>query len=612
MLLEHGDAAPRGESAEGQVLSDWLKGRCQLEMGHPDEATASFTKAVTTLALHPDLSARVQPALVLDVTRQYFSKNFNEHAMRFAENAVDARGEEQRTILDLQLQSALNVGQYDRAWAVLRQLRQMGGSSVDDVVCNFVLHLWRVGQAGLLCQYALADGSPQWAEAFRNLADTRPVSPQEPSLYEFLYSYHVARMEYKNASLAMFVLADRLDKLGVVNDIVLEGQSTALATAIDALSLVPAGDQWLSRPIVRPNRNDRKSPKRDVNNEHIDEHTEDVRPTRVQVVDLAGLRLARCLARARAALLQSSDVPPQDIAYLLPPGLLRHPGDTLGWFRLAPASTTDEDRQMLYTTLANAGLYDHAFTIHAATHPVLQRLRNNGQGIWTESSDGALPICAVFTHLTDRCVRICTSDPADDSWLAHNHVYMVAADGTPCDVLSGSSQDRAWYLLQSYLRRFDGRHSNYSYHYCVADRLLIVDYPLPTWLVHAFKDLGQEALLVRCYLNAGRWEEATRLLVDYLDRMALQYQLDEASIGLRSDVSGWLPWQLVNRVLGALKYVCAHGPDSEKAHNLKYRLLQKLADPRFPQDMDVTGDQQDTGVQGALHAIADVASEVIR
>eukprot|EP00124_Ichthyophonus_hoferi_P005115 Ihof_evm1s670 gene=Ihof_evmTU1s670 len=255
-----------------QALSDWLKGCCVLKLHNPDEAVKYFNQAITAVWHMSDVISVVE--LNYKIADQYRDSDNNTYALEFARaglRLLKTMGSGDNEPLEaklsqVQLLAGLDTGDYDSACSALSRLRQIrvvwGPMNARKTEETFIKTLWQRGEGARLCRYVLAEGTPDWTELFEGLAKNKPVSVNEPHYYELLYSLHIARNDYKSASVALYSLAARLNHVQPTM-FVLERKCKALAGAINALSLVPQKAQWIAVKKDFNDRSDRRSPKRD-------------------------------------------------------------------------------------------------------------------------------------------------------------------------------------------------------------------------------------------------------------------------------------------------------------------------------------------------------------
>ncbi|KAI8512729.1 hypothetical protein Bbelb_093680 [Branchiostoma belcheri] len=185
--------------------------------------------------------------------------------------------------------------------------------------------------------------------------------------------------------------------------------------------------------------------------------------------------------------------------------------------------------------LVQAGLFDNAVSLSQAFK---------------------LSLVPVFEGLASKCVRLTLSGPdipkvggkkEGFDWLGANDIPFTHTS-KPI-----TAADQAWQLLQAYLERFDITGVK-GYHKSVANKLLSLGAPLPTWLVRAYKEKNASELL-RLYLNFDLLEEACHLVGEYIDAVlgkGTEY------FGLKSALhatspSVWLPYTAIDHLLYTLR-----------------------------------------------------------
>eukprot|EP00058_Branchiostoma_floridae_P011934 XP_002597422.1 hypothetical protein BRAFLDRAFT_122633 [Branchiostoma floridae] len=387
----------------------------------------------------------------------------------------------------------------------------------------------------------------------------RSVDLTAHNYYDLLYAFHIYRGSYRKAGSTMYEYGLRLGRElpGVKS---LQKQAKCYLAAINTLRLVDPKYAWIVKPVrvETATEEGRVSPKRDYSGDHRLPH----KKKQVEILELSELEKEYMVVLARLHLIQKDPDPahatgyilyrrtptlhmPQVSTYLVTPELSELEKEYM--VVLARLHLIQKDPDPAHATgpplsaeetvalLVQAGLFDNAVSLSQAFR---------------------LSLVPVFEGLASKCVRLTVSGPDIPKvggkkegldWLGANDIPFTHTS-KPI-----TAADQAWQLLQTYLERFDITGVK-GYHKSVANKLLSLGAPLPTWLIRAYKEKNASELL-RLYLNFDLLEEACHLVGEYIDAVlgkGTEY------FGLKSALhatspSVWLPYTAIDHLLYTLR-----------------------------------------------------------
>ncbi|XP_019626298.1 PREDICTED: nuclear pore complex protein Nup160-like isoform X3 [Branchiostoma belcheri] len=358
----------------------------------------------------------------------------------------------------------------------------------------------------------------------------RSVDLTAHNYYDLLYAFHIYRGSYRKAGSTMYEYGLRLGRElpGVKS---LQKQAKCYLAAINTLRLVDPKYAWIVKPVrvVTATEEGRVSPKRDYTG---DRRLPD-KKKQVEILELSELEKEYMVVLARLHLIQRDPDPAHAtgmyMVVLARLHLIQRDPDP------AHATGPPLSAEETVALLVQAGLFDNAVSLSQAFR---------------------LTLVPVFEGLASKCVRLTLSGPdipkvggkkEGFDWLGANDIPFTHTS-KPI-----TAADQAWQLLQAYLERFDITGVK-GYHKSVANKLLSLGAPLPTWLVRAYKEKNASELL-RLYLNFDLLEEACHLVGEYIDAVlgkGTEY------FGLKSALhatspSVWLPYTAIDHLLYTLR-----------------------------------------------------------
>lgn len=326
----------------------------------------------------------------------------------------------------------------------------------------------------------------------------RSVDLMENNYYNFLYSFHVNKGNFRKAASVMYEQAMRLGQESHSAPIISK-QAQCLLACINCLSLVNEKYQWIVRPVVDQIFYEEKNPKkkRSIDGKEVLHYKV---KRQVEVVELKDIRKEYYIVEARLKL------------------------SKLNSELLVVAQVGPEE---LIAILSSVGLYVTALHL-------CEQFRI-GKG-------------SVLESLASQCVRLSQQDdPKAWDWLILNDVFDIT--------LSASNvANIAWKLLE-HLTLTHEKENQSELHKGVARKLLHHGAFIPAWLLSSYKKRNAAELL-RLLLNMGRILEASELAIDYiraiLGKGMEHFGFDSPLVATKPPV--WLPLNTVELLLLELEH----------------------------------------------------------
>lgn len=392
------------------------------------------------------------------------------------------------------------------------------------------------------------------------------IQLEEKNFFMVLFSFHVRRGNFKDASWWMFVLAvkirehirmdldaqrvfaNREERRRLCDK--LQAMSDAYASSVSTLQLVSKDHQW----HTEPRRTTAAVSTGSSSTEHSSKRsrTGGSRPARslaggVDVVTLAALKRELLLARSELELARHGGQPPANGAAMF--------AELGGGVEEAVRGTIQR--------LVDISLFDSAMSLSIVYKPTFA------------SVDQPPPEEDIFLALVDKCV-LATDDDGESGaaeeaggWLGRNDLNPMAGgvggvDGSDVYVVDPNLQGfsgAAWEFLRRFLERHDSKPgNNYAFHRCVADRILSFasssdggggdpdaaeHVRLPVWLVENFKKRHGAALL-DLYINHKQYDDAIALVHGFVDDFETTEKKKKAQDSYIQ--SKWLPYAAIKRL----------------------------------------------------------------
>ncbi|KAJ3033457.1 hypothetical protein HDV00_006340 [Rhizophlyctis rosea] len=478
-----------------------------VDATQPEEATLADVLVETD---QRDLSVYYQRIMTI-----FRDKQVPEMTVAFANYALDQLSAQQRavqkdrvTTLNMSIfNGSLDLLAYNDAYAALVAIEDP--STVKACLWRLITVAATNGELDLLCSRLPFIGLQEQVEkALEFQAKTGPVHVpgwnSETNYYGIMWGYFVFRGDFRRASKAMFDYARRLNSLAVnghqpakVQAIVTE-QARALLAALNALTLVREENRW----IVDENGDfgeERARKRRRIGDGPVWDDDEPRNSAPVSVLEPADLRREYLLvvsklhtSKADPVLLQAVGVP---------------------------------DARTAMSMYLDAGLYDKALDL----------------GVQFK-----LGVGKVFERVVEKCVRWGQTEWSGGVHAMYKDEDLTLTDDPPAG-WEGTASEKAWRLLQFWLKKHDSKENGWGYYKCVVDRALNVDphVQLPVWIKEFFKEHNPDDLL-RIYIKYDLWERAAEFIALYI-RENTRNAGDATN--LTSASMRWIPYTLVDQIL---------------------------------------------------------------
>eukprot|EP00096_Caligus_rogercresseyi_P011692 TRINITY_DN4693_c0_g1_i1.p1 TRINITY_DN4693_c0_g1~~TRINITY_DN4693_c0_g1_i1.p1 ORF type:complete len:726 (-),score=219.36 TRINITY_DN4693_c0_g1_i1:66-2243(-) len=505
----------------------YLLGAALLYMGEPEKACDWMIQAAGGISSDqflysqlfkndPDVNQeRLTVLYFLKVIQQFEQSGYSDFVIKLAETAMavcDQNDPDRATLCYILFSYHLKLGHNDEAYDAM--VANPDKSRRKDSLRQFIVTLFERRQLRNLACYPFIDMLEDLEMIIESRA--RSVDLTVNNYYDFLYSFHVMKDNYRKAAYVMYECGMRLGT-EVFTKNGLKKQIQCYLSSINCLKLVNQDYAWIIKPVLSAPYTS-SSPKHDLDGEDI-LSPEHMKP-KLEVMEMKDIQKEFELACARLKLLN------KDVSYARP-GL--SPGETV-------------------SVLITSNLYEDALQI---------------------SSLFGLDPKPIVEGLTSRCVRL--SQVKNDSawdWIVENN-----PSGT--DVRSGSCVDAAWKLLQSVVGRLESSHGLSSIHKAVVMRLFSLGAPLPTWVLKEYKRRNAGELL-RLYLIHGYLEDAAYLAVEYINAVLGQ---GKEYFGLETMLEAnnppvWLPYTALDHLLAELRDHSSEDVVYEKLYNQVVNRIQ--------------------------------------
>ncbi|KAK1217352.1 hypothetical protein PQX77_019987 [Marasmius sp. AFHP31] len=327
----------------------------------------------------------------------------------------------------------------------------------------------------------------------------RNIDPRsQPRYSHILYSWYLARGDYRNAALTMYQRARKLQILASSNPSLFttlaQDQLEAYMVSMNALSLTDSKSAWFILPGSADSENEPRKRRK------LSLHTP---PDRFltgkyenEVIQLGDIQYDYALLAAQLDLIHKDPTLLAASEFLLPPSSII--------LRLAQANRFG-------TAMATA------------------------RSLNVDMTD-------LFAHLTTQCLR-----------LSHDPEVVVQEDTSDwllTDKVSswpGSPADRGWRYLRESLKRHDGFETEHKYTKIALETVLsFQSSPPPPWLIQALEEHHHD-YLIRVSLRFGNLDQAIDHILSLVRKTDSQLARDLP----KHAASTWLPYSLIDQVLAA-------------------------------------------------------------
>eukprot|EP01135_Chromosphaera_perkinsii_P004005 Nk52_evm18s266 gene=Nk52_evmTU18s266 len=472
----------------------------------------------------------------------------------------------------------LDMGHYDKAYSAI--VTNPDSQRRKDCLNRFVVVMCERKQLETLCQLPYIGMQQEVEKAILWKARTTDVEMMiaEDSVvnyYNFLYSFHVHRGNYRKASTVMFEFGQRLSLESRCHLISLQAQAKCYLASINTLSLVSVENAWVMIPCVSLKQrkedvleNPGMSPKRKYDDDNEDGGGSNMMgvsfgqgiggtsltqspKSNFKIYTVEDIRNLYHLALAELRLVQKEKLPAVNQSSL----------------------TANE----VLSLLVQSGLYESAFSI---------------------CSKFKIDCDGVFEAITSKCCQLSQIEvypgseddvlmaDLDLEWIREavkeNETNITTANGGHesadhdaeafisyslyskfCSGMSFSeAKNISWKVLYMYLRKFDSRNVNYKYHKVVVGKMLSCNPELriPVFIVRSFAKVNPGELL-RLYARHGLFQEGAEFLLAMLNAVegnVIEGHGKAEDFGffntLRpTDASVLLPYSAINEYLSYLR-----------------------------------------------------------
>ena len=466
-----------GGVVSDRFLSNQIFSRQELEEKNGEENGASgdaTTKRLTILYF-------------LKVIQLFEQFGYYDYVIDLAKTAMgvcDEKDPDRTTLCYILFSYHLKLGHNDEAYDAM--VANPDKSRRKDSLRQFIVTLFERKHLKKLANYPYIDMFEDLEAIIESRA--RSVDLTVNNYYDFLYSFHVMKENYRKAAHVMYECGMRLG----TELFTLEGlkkQAKCYLSCLNCLKLVNPKNAWIVRPMLintdsnstnflnttPPNLPPGTSPKRTVDGEELSTELR-FPPKRMEVLEMYEIEREFQLICARLKLTNKRQTSLPESATML----------------MGPAISPKETVSLLISS----NLFEDAIKIASLYDPPLD-------------------FKPIVEGLTTKCVQLSRSGSSNAEntwdWLAENNA------GSPRnDIGSNSSVEAAWKLLESIVTRLQEKEGGSQIHKSVVTRLFSLSAFLPAWLVTGYKKINPSELL-RLYLVHGYIEDAGILASEYID-----------------------------------------------------------------------------------------------
>jgi len=374
-----------------------------------------------------------------------------------------------------------------------------------DSLRQFLVTLFDRGELAVLSSYPYIDMLDDVENIIESRARSADLSVN--NYYDFLYSFHILKENYRKAAHVMYECGARLG-LELNNLSGLKKQAQSYLACINSIKLVNPKYQW----IVKPGPASSTSPKHDLDGQV----KENGRPPSIEVMELKDIVKELILTQARLKLCTFSSNNSEPVSSL----------------SLTPGLTAIETVSLLVAS----NLYMDAVNL-CNTFNLSRSMINVVEG------------------LASKCAKLSQSRGSEVSaawtWLAENRPGGKEVQGE-------DAVEASWQLLEHIVSTEETKGCT-SLHRAALTRLAGNNCSFPPWLLAGYKRRDC-AELIRLYHQLGYIELAGEVAIEYL--LAVMGQGSEY-FGLEGGLSGksnpaWVPWTVLDRLFLELKENCNH------------------------------------------------------
>ncbi|PFH52564.1 hypothetical protein AMATHDRAFT_74048 [Amanita thiersii Skay4041] len=493
----------------------YVQSRLWLDLGRADDASELLQKLSGCFGTNPGLSLEDQEALTVVLpTTNYFDSEFAfyvhaagllkqnlwiNHEALFARLAISVAptGMDTSALWFTVIKGYIELGQYEDAYSSLMCCPYEKPKR--ECVSQLTYKMCEDDAISQLLSFNFAGISDEVEDAMSFKA--RNVDPRvKPCYTKISYAWYTSRGDHRNAALAMYHRARKLQEL-ITNPqtfvVLAEEQLQAYTIALNSLSLVDQSSAYIVLPVSSDNQID--SRKRRRLTKHIPETKYGSGRYDAEIVQLADIQYDYALLSAQIDLVRSDpmSVSSEDFQVFPPPSLII----------LKLALTNHFDQAMTYARSLNVDMTD------------------------------------LFTHLTRQCLKL-TREPDLATQDVAEWLYADKAVSW-----SGPIADRGWKYLRNVVALHDSKETDYKYTKAIFETLLAHDRksPPPPWITRILEEYHPE-FLIRTSLRYENYADAVgySLSITRKAHSSIRDSSQNASLT-------WLPYTLLDQVLAASK-----------------------------------------------------------
>jgi len=369
-----------------------------------------------------------------------------------------------------------------------------------DSLRQFLVTLFDRGELAVLSGYPYIDMLDDVESIIESRARSADLSVN--NYYDFLYSFHIMKENYRKAAHVMYECGARLGlELNSLQG--LKKQAQSYLACINSLRLVNKKYQW----IVKPGHGMAgKSPKRSFDGDEKDVSS----MASIDVIEIQDIEKELILTQARLKLCGS--------------------GDNMSSLPLTPGLTPAETVALLI----GSNLFMDAINI-CQIYNLSSSMVNVAQGLAT------------------KCAKLSSSGKGGDiaaawTWLADNRKAGGREGGVGEDAV-----EAAWQLLEHIVTKYEERGCT-SLHRAVLCKLAQARCSPPPWLISGYK-LRDCSELIRVYHQLGYIELAGEVAIQYIKAVmgdGAEYFGLEGGLKPTSKPV-WVPWTVLDRLVLELR-----------------------------------------------------------
>ncbi|KAG6813445.1 hypothetical protein H0H92_010779 [Tricholoma furcatifolium] len=487
--------------------ASYVQARLWLNMGRADDAAQAFEKSGGSFASNygghafspedQEILARILPASELLESQHFYYIHVSNlfklaslvnYEVSFAQLAISVAPPDADTspLWSTVIHGLTDLSLYEDAYACVMStpydnLKRECVSQLAYRMCedNSVDTLMTFNFAGLADEVEAALG-------FK----ARNIDPRvRPSYSRILYTWFIRRGDYRNAALAMYQRARRLQDL--ITDPSLfaslaEEQLDAYNLAINSLSLVDPKNAWVLLPLSADQTLEPRKRRKLIR--HVPEHKFTPGRFDTDLIRLTDIQYDYALLAAQI------DVIRRDPSILASPVL----------------------------RLAQANRFTLAMTTAQSLH---------------------VDMMEIFSHLTGQCLRL-TRNP--DTVIQEDTSDWLLTDSLSS--WSGTPVERGWRYLRRSLQQYDNADTDYKYSKTALEMILGADRTSspPPWLIQKLEEHHHE-FLIRISLKYDNVDAAIEHTLSLIKKSDSRLARDAPE----NACSTWLPYTLIDQVLVA-------------------------------------------------------------